>query len=43
MICDRCEKSNWDGIVPDANILFFLESRGIKPTLNAKGWIDIPA
>jgi hypothetical protein len=45
MICNGCDKRNWDGVVPSArpHLVPFLQSKGIPVKLNAKGWIDIPA
>ena len=43
MICNRCEKSNWDGIVPRDGFLRRLKDAGVNgPELNDKGFIPIP-
>lgn len=44
MMCDACINSNWDGIVPETHthVIPALEAKGIKVTLNKKGWLDIP-
>ena len=44
MVCDSCYKGNWDGIVPGTrpHLVPYLQSRGIKVTYNASGWIDWP-
>jgi hypothetical protein len=41
-ICQRCERANWDGIVPNERIMAHFAKHGIVPRLNKKGWIDIP-
>jgi hypothetical protein len=44
-ICQVCQKSNWDGIVPASypQLVEHLESQGVDIEYNAKGWIDIPS
>jgi hypothetical protein len=44
MICDGCDRGNWDGIVPQTrpHVIPSLQSRGIDTTLNSKGWLEIP-
>jgi hypothetical protein len=44
MICSRCDKGNWDGVVPANRPHFepYLRSKGIEVRYKAKGWIDIP-
>jgi hypothetical protein len=43
-ICDGCEKSNHDGLVPQTHraLLTTLQRQGVELTLNNRGWIDIP-
>ena len=43
-ICDICDRSNYDGVVPSThpNLMEHLRSIGIEPELNASGWIPIP-
>lgn len=46
MICHRCEKANWDGIVLSdqhhPRLMKLLKEKGIQYELNARGWLDIP-
>jgi hypothetical protein len=44
-ICDRCCRSNWDGIVPETYPGLFeqLKAKNIPFVLNDRGWLDIPA
>jgi hypothetical protein len=44
-ICNSCLASNWDGIVPQTwpHVVPILKAKGVEVTLNARGWIDIPA
>lgn len=44
-ICHTCSSGNWDGIVPGTypHLMQHLAASGIVATLNAKGWLDIPA
>jgi len=43
MVCNRCEKSNWDGIVPRDDLLRRLKQAGVEsPAFNDKGFIPIP-
>lgn len=44
MVCDICEQSNHDGLVPakHLNLIAKLQEKGIGTKPNAKGWIDIP-
>ena len=45
LICYNCRSSNWDGIVPGAyaHLEAHLKDLEIEPSLNERGWIDIPA
>jgi hypothetical protein len=42
MICNRCEDSNWDGIVPSEGLIGKFRKEGIKEEYNAQGGIIIP-
>ncbi len=44
MICESCRRINWDGVVLQRHPRLdeHLKSLGITPTVNAKGWVDIP-
>ena len=44
MLCQRCEQSNWDGIVLEGHprLEARLKAEGITIKVNAKGWLDIP-
>jgi hypothetical protein len=43
-LCDRCLRSNWDGIVMEGHphLRQHLAEKGIEIRLNASGWFDIP-
>lgn len=45
IVCDICLKGNHDGIVPGTypHLKSHLETLGVKPVINAKGWIEWPA
>jgi hypothetical protein len=42
MICNHCETSNWDGIVPEEKLIKRFREAGINEEYNAKGFIIIP-
>jgi hypothetical protein len=42
MICNHCETSNWDGIVPEEKLIKRFREAGINEEYNAKGFIVIP-
>jgi hypothetical protein len=44
MLCNRCEGSNWDGIVLEGHprLEAHLKAKGVPVKLNAKGWLGIP-
>jgi hypothetical protein len=44
MLCSGCEKTNWDGIVPQSHPRFMekLRAKDVEIVLNKSGWIDIP-
>ena len=44
-ICDRCLKSNWDGVMLDRHqrLENHLRAKGIQFTLNPRGWLNIPS
>lgn len=43
-ICQRCIRSNWDGIVTSDHprLVEHLNKQGVQIKLNPKGWLDIP-
>jgi hypothetical protein len=44
VICEKCESSNWDGIVLEMHpkLAAHLTEIGVTPSLNEKGWLPIP-
>ncbi len=43
MVCNKCEKWNWDGVVPTDSFLKRLKDAGVEPALNEKGFVEIPS
>lgn len=45
MVCNRCLRANWDGIVIEGHprLAAHLEGLGIKIERNAKGWVNWPS
>lgn len=43
-ICETCERSNWDGLVPEAHpkLMKHLADANIDIRLNDRGWLAIP-
>lgn len=44
MLCDNCERGNWDGIVLEMHphLHTHLKKIGVVPVMNEKGWLPIP-
>lgn len=43
LVCERCLRGNWDGIVPQDSLLKYLRENGYPETYNEKGWLKWPS
>jgi hypothetical protein len=44
VICDTCDKSNWDGLVTEQHprLMKHLAERGVTVKMNPRGWLSLP-
>lgn len=44
LVCENCEKMNWDGLVPDRHprLIRHLKETGVEVQPNERGWLPIP-